>query len=750
MKPVNKKELLADFVFDSHEDEQGIDFVGLARHVWAHKWTILAIAAACYLAATLYAATLTPIYRTSALLKVEQKSQSVIGVESVSTALGQGYLSSAEVVLMKSHRVLSAAIDELKLGYSVTPRYLKYIGKFFADRYDGEGLAEPLFGLEEYAWGGEELEMDYFRLRGALEEHSTAWKLVAGENRQYSLLDSSGEQVLTGRVGERAAADYRDAKIELRVNRLLARPGLVFSINRPSTIASAESLQGKLQVSPEGGSGYRDSGIIRLSMEGPDPQKITDVVNAVARNYVQKNIEDQSKEAEQTLEFIEGQLPDLKAKLDEAQRSLQQSRKGVETVDIEFEMQNALTQFTEYGKEISELELKKEDLRRRFTESNPEVEVITRQIERIKEKRREIEKRLQAVPEREWEFIQKTRDVELATNLYEVLLNKAQELRIAKAGMVGNVQIIDKAGLRPWPVKPDKSRIRQMGLVIGLLLGFAWLYIRHLLHNKVTDPEKIEKETGLHVYAVIPHSSAELDIYTGAIKGRVKRLGETRLLACEKDNDLAVEALRSFRTSMRFAMKTAEDNVIIIGGPSPTIGKSFFASNYAAIAAKEGQRVLLIDADMRKGHLHHYMGKEIKPGLSELIANDVGLEEAVHEVADNLFFVSCGERPPNPAELLGSAGFGNLFTQVQQLYDLVIIDTPPILAVTDASVIAQYGGQLFVLLRSGQHQMSEIKASISVFEKNGVSVTGLLFNDVSLDERGYGYGYGYGYRYDYK
>jgi tyrosine-protein kinase Etk/Wzc len=219
------------------------------------------------------------------------------------------------------------------------------------------------------------------------------------------------------------------------------------------------------------------------------------------------------------------------------------------------------------------------------------------------------------------------------------------------------------------------------------------------------------------------------------------------LLAYEFKDDLSIESIRSFRTSMRFMLKTAKDNIIVISGPSPGIGKSFLSSNYAAVSAIEGNRVILIDADMRKGHIHNVMGTRKKPGLSECISGDIELKDVIHQIKDNLSFISCGEYPPNPAELLASARFRELLEIMKPDYDLIIIDTPPILAVTDASVIAQFGGQLFMLIRYGAHPMSEINAAVSRFERNGVKVAGLLINDVPLrDPATSGYVYSYSYK----
>ena len=749
MRRDQDKLVLTDRFVESNQDNETITFNEILSVLWLHKWAIVGFATAGFLIAAIYASNLTPIFQASALLQINQQSESVIHSDAF-----RGYSDrspvSTEMRLMTSYPVLSKVIDEVEQKYIATPRYLPFVGAAIARLHTGEGVADPLLWMDEYAWGGEILELGYVKVTGEQEQLSSEWRLTTEENQGYSLWGENGEKILSGTVGQAASGNDNKSVIKILVSRLISRPGVSFVLKQVPGVSGIESLAAALSVHSDNDSEYDETGFIRLSMEGPNPEIIVTIVNAVARTYVEQNQVNNSKEVQQKLDFIHEQIPVLKTELDTAQRSLQVFRQYNKTVNLDFETQNALTQLNEYKKEISKLQLKKEDLKRRFTENHPEVIVVSRQIENIQEKSRETEALLHIIPEREWEYIQKTRDVELATDLYVRLLNMAQELRIDRAGVTGNAQITNPATMSSWPIKPNKSKIRMMGFSIGLLLGLTWIAIRRLSHNKVIDPVKLENETGLHVYAMIPHSSTEVDIHSQVINNKMVSDNQPRLLAFEKDTDLAIEVFRSFRTSMRFVMKTAENNVILIAGPSPSVGKSFFSSNYAAVAAKQGQRVLLIDADMRKGHLHNYLAKAISPGLSDLIANDIPLEETVHEVAENFFFITAGERPPNPAELLASPSFQKLFLQLQQHYDLVIVDTPPILAVTDASIIAQYTGHLFLLLRYGKHHMNEIHDAISLLEKSGISVTGLLFNDIEVKAQGIGYGYGYRYDYGYK
>jgi tyrosine-protein kinase Etk/Wzc len=720
-------------------DEDEIDLAVLFANLVGHKWTIAITVAIIFSLASIYAFTATPIYRAVALLEAEQKSEGISGMAGLGELIGEGVSGNKEIVLIQSYKILGETVDRLHLNVLVNPRFFPLIGSRMYHQYTGESLAEPLFGLGGFAWGGEILEVDRFEITGELSTDISSWELLVGDNNAFTLFDEDGDEVLTGRVGEAAVAKQQGSRLNLLVRKIVARPGQSFSLTHIPRNRTIENLKLRLNVVEEG----KDTGMIALSLDGENRKNITEILNAVSAYYVESNVAKHIEDAQQVLDFIDDQLPKLKKNLDAAQRELQSFRQKVGSVDMEFEAQSALSQIVEYEKMIIEMELKREELRRQFNENHPNVAVTDKQIEKMRQKIKHLEGKMHVLPEHEWEFIQRSRDVEVASALYLALLNKGQELRVAKASTVANVRVIDAAQLLSYPVKPRKLLILIVGLFSGVVLGVGWVALRIVMHKGVEDPEIIERETGIPVFANIPHSESEVGILEAITKRNGDESGEAKLLAFENDSDLAMEAMRSFRTNMRFTMKGAESNVIIISGPAPSIGKSFFSANYSAIAAKDGQQVLLIDADMRKGHLHKQMGVPISPGLSELIAGDISMDEAIHEIGKGFHFISCGERPPNSAELVSSEQFQALLEKFKQRADLVIIDTPPILAVADASIIAQYGGLLFLLVRSGQHPMGEILAATSRFQKSGVKVTGILVNDVKSKASSYGYAYEY-------
>jgi tyrosine-protein kinase Etk/Wzc len=318
---------------------------------------------------------------------------------------------------------------------------------------------------------------------------------------------------------------------------------------------------------------------------------------------------------------------------------------------------------------------------------------------------------------------------------------------MVKEGTLGNVRILDEAMSPYKPIKPRKKLILAIGIVLGLFLGAIYTLITHALKRGVEDTDQVEKETGVSVFASIPHSDLQGDIVKQVKRKRDALSAETRILTMREPDGIVAEAFRSLRTALQFASRQADNNVIVFSGPAPGVGKSFVSLNLAAALAEAGKRVLIVDADMRRGHLNRFVGTEQAPGLSELIAGKVTLEQAANVITDKLSIIATGERPPNPSELLMSEGFEQFIEQASTVYDQVIIDTAPILAVTDASIIATHAAQLFLLIRSGQHPMREIQAAIDKFRKSGVNITGAIMNDVQVSTQKGGYGYHYHYNY---
>ena len=722
----------------SNDDE--IDLNALLGTLLDHKWLIVVVTAVFFVLSVAYAILATPVYEANAMVQVEQKVPDLPGLSAITQTLGASSSeATTEIAIITSRSVLGKAVDNLDLNVVVTPHRFPLVGGFIARHYSpdkpGE-VASPWLGLSRDDWGGSEL--DVFQLdvpNGLLGKGLT---LIAGEHGAYTLLDDDDNLLLHGQVGQVA----KGHGVTMQVKALVANPGMRFDVVRNRELATIGDLAQKVSASEQG----KDSGIIGLTYDNADPQLATNVLDQISQAYVRQNVDRNSAQAASSLQFVKEQLPIVREKLEKAQAALNAFQTKAHSVDITLQTKGLLDQIVAVETSIQQLDMQKADMERRFTKDHPAYKALMQQIGQLQAQKAGMEKQVGSLPDTQQELLRLTRDVQVSNTTYTGLLNQAQQLEIARAGTVGNVRIVDAAAVdTTHPVKPRKAIVVIGGTFLGGFLAVAFIFLRQMLNRGVEDPADIE-QLGLPVYASIPQSDKERDI---SLRGTHQHAdGRQHLLAVTDPADLATEALRSLRTSLHFARLEAKNNLLMISGSSPAAGKTFVSANLAAVIAQAGQKVLLIDADMRKGSQHKVLGGRAENGLSELVAGQIELATAIRPVAglESLHFIARGKVPPNPSELLMHSGFTALLKQLMPLYDLIIIDTPPILAVTDAAVIGHHASTSLLVVRFGLNQSREIALAKQRFEQNGVEIKGAIFNAVEKRSAGY---YSYGY-YEYK
>jgi tyrosine-protein kinase Etk/Wzc len=321
-----------------------------------------------------------------------------------------------------------------------------------------------------------------------------------------------------------------------------------------------------------------------------------------------------------------------------------------------------------------------------------------------------------------------TRDIKVKTDLYTALSNTAQQLRLISVGRVSNVRLIDEPIAPEKPIKPNRPLIVALAVVTGLFLGTLIAFTRQAMRGGIDDPAKVERLLRAKVvYASIPHSVNE-----DKLMHKVKNDGVLPLLAQILPEDPAVESLRSFRAALQFSMPHFRNNIVMFAGPTPGVGKSFVTVNFAAVMAASGRRVLLIDADLRNGRLHRYFGLSRDQGLSKAVSGSTPIEDVIHrDVIDNLDFIPTGALPPNRSDFLLHLNFSTVLDTLSAQYDLILIDTPPLLLAADALVIGARAGAVFLLARARVTTDAEITESVKRLNHAGLSPQGVLFNNIS-------------------
>ncbi|MFZ3529100.1 polysaccharide biosynthesis tyrosine autokinase [Vibrio harveyi] len=686
------------------------------------KWFIIGITLLFATIGIAVALLSTPIYKADALIQIEQKSSG--GISAMVGDMGELFAAESsattEIEIIKSRMILGDTVDKFNLTTIATPDYLPFIGK---------GLAR-INGTQDY------ISVSTFEMPRTAQGYKHQLVVTDAEKGSFDLMIED-QIVLSGVVGQTIEMNgYR-----IKVRELVAQNEDSFSIGKISKLDAINRLASQLSISERGAK----TGIVSLSIEGEYPERNQQILNDVVQNYFLQNVRRNSAEAEQSLNFLKDHLPEIKEKLTGSEDVLNRFRQENESIDLNLEAQSTLKVMVALEAQLNELTFKESEISQKFTQDHPAYKSLLDKRQTLLQEKARLNRQVQKLPKTQREVLRMTRDVEVNQQIYIQLLNKVQELNIIKAGTVGNVRIIDSAQSYAIPVKPKKPLIVVLATLLGGMVAVAFVLVKTAFHRGVTSPDEIE-QTGISVYASVPKSVQQLEV---ASKLKRKSNKDLLLLAEENPADLSIEALRGLRTSLHFAMMEAKNNVLMISGPAPSIGKTFVSTNFAAVAAKTGQKVLLVDADMRKGYLQQCFGLAADNGLSDFLSGKISQDMVIKPTkVENLDVITRGQVPPNPSELLMHPRFVEFVEKASQEYDLVIIDTPPVLAVTDPSIVGAIAGTTLMVARFDQTTSKELEVARSRFEQSGVEVKGVILNAIEKKAAS-SYGYGY-YNYAYK
>ncbi|HGK3744829.1 TPA: polysaccharide biosynthesis tyrosine autokinase [Klebsiella pneumoniae] len=705
------------------KDSEDFDIGRLLGEIIDHRKLIISITSLFAFTGLLYILLSTPVYQADALIQVEQKQANAI-LGNLSQILPDSQPQSApEIALLQSRMILGKTVDDLNLQIRVEQEHFPIIGK---------GLSR-LLGQKDGT-----LNIAIFSPVDQTEDIQK-FKLTVEGNGSYDIYGKNVE--LKGKVGETLEKNGFTVKL----SSIQAEPGTTFTVTYVSKLKAISDIQESLTINDQG----KDTGILAISLNGTNPLLIKDIINSISQNYLAQNIARQAAQDAKSLDFLNQQLPKVRSDLDEAENKLNDYRRKNDSVDLSLEAKAVLDQIVNVDNQLNELTFRESEISQLYTKEHPTYKALLEKRKTLQEEKGKLNKRVSAMPETQQEILRLSRDVESGRAVYMQLLNRQQELNISKSSAIGNVRIIDNAVTQPKPVKPKKVITLLASIILGLFVAVGVVLLRVFLRRGIETPEQLE-ELGINVYASIPVSE------TFSLKKTVKKSKRNSysdaeiFLALENPADLAIEAIRGLRTSLHFAMMEARNNILMISGASPNAGKTFVSTNLAAVISQTGKKVLLIDTDMRKGYTHKLFNINNDHGLSDFLSgkNDINKTIKTIDVA-GFDFIPRGIVPPNPAELLMHKRFGELLKWANENYDLVILDTPPILAVTDAAIIGNYSGTTLLVARFELNSPKEIEVSIKRFEQSGVHIKGCILNGmVKKASSYYSYGYShYGYSY---
>lgn len=699
------------------------------------QWKLIALCVILSLiCALLYLRTTPDTYSVDAMVQVEDsKGTSAALLGDLSSMIEQKSPAQAEIEILKSRLVLGEVINHLNLNIRISGTEDSFWNRLMAKHEYDTTYSEKSVLFQD---NRNSFDIRQFDIPQYFQDKNLILSFAEGK---YSLTDEKTEQVVfTAPLNQisQSSSEYGLWKVGVFSQDSF---DATYNIQKQSLPAAMQSLTSNYSVAEKG----KMSGVLGLNYQGEDTQHITQVLNAILAAYSQQNIERRSAETAQTLKFLENQLPELKQQLDVAEREFNRFRQQANTVDVTKESELYLTQSITLETQKIQLEQQVAEASSKYMDEHPMMQQMNAQLAAINKKIAELDGTLKRLPELQRQYLQLFREVEVKQQLYTGLLNSYQQLRIAKAGEIGNVRVVDTAVEPLQPIKPKKLQILILSVFLGGFLGTLLALLRNMLRSGIKDSSQIENELDLPVYATVPRSPVQ----NGYIK-LAKKKKYIPILAVKNSDDIAIESLRSMRTAIHFALSNARNNIVMISGPAPEVGKSFISTNLAAILAQSQKRVLLIDADLRRGYIHKYFNQTPQPGLSEYLNKQVNLNQVIKATdIPGLDLLTRGKSPVNPSELLSTPLFGEMLTQLSSQYDHILIDTSPILAVTDGIIISQHAGVNLLIARYAQTQMKELELTVNRFEQAGVKVNGVILNDIQRSSAGYGYGYNYAYAY---
>ena len=724
------------------EDDDEIDLMALLFAILRGWKIIVFFAVLGLIIGILYGKYVNPTFKSDALIQVEEKSQGVAALGADISELIGSEVSKAqtEAELIRSRMILEPVVNLLHLRIRVSDPNVGTL-----DRIKNSITNTQINKPEGVSLKTKEGEVEVSQFNVSQEYLNRPFTLTRSAT---GFVLSNGFDDFKGQFGRSHQFRGTDGQIQIIVNDLPA-DGYVVNITKQSLQTTTDQINSKLSVVEKG----KQTGIIQLSMTGANQQQTSLILKQIVLSYIDQNQSRGSEETTKTISFMETQIPNLKKKLEDSEAIFNDFRKKYGTIDVSKEAELLLGENSQIDAQLNELKLKKADLTTYYTEEHPLVIQINEQLAVLNARKNEIDDTIAGLPEIQREFLQLSADTAINREIYLTLLKNYEQLKIVKAGQIGFARIIDLPISTYKAIAPKKLQIMILAMLLGAMLGTMLVLLKNMLRDVVKDPERLEAKTGIPVIATIPRSPL------------LTRLGKNknasnRLLAYVDNNSLSYEAVKSLRTSLMFGMPKEgkagqRARVILITGESPGVGKSFISANLTEVFAQLNKKLLVIDADMRMGELHKMFNMDKNNGLAECLLQrsdatqtSSNLSSFIHPTTiDNIDFMPRGEHPRNPASLLANGSFDKLMMELNLHYDYIIIDSPPVLAASDAMILAQHADKVLMVTRYDDSIEGQLVYAVKQMNKANIQVDGIILNDVQqglMSKYSYHYSYAYG------
>lgn len=739
----------------SKEDNDEIDLMALLFAILRGWKVIVFFAVLGLVIGILYSRYVNPTFKSDALIQIEENSKGVAALGAdISELIGSEVSKAqAEAELIRSRMILEPVVNLLHLRIRLSDPNIGALDRIKSNSTDTQ-INKPE-GVSLKTEDGEVKISQFNVSQEYLNQPFTLTRSATG------FVLTNGFDDFKGQIGKAHLFKGTDGQIQIKVDDLPA-DGYSVNITKQYLQTTTDQINSALSVVEKG----KQTGIIQLSMTGANQQQTSLILKQIVLSYIDQNQSRGSEETTKTISFMETQIPTLKKKLEDSEAVFNDFRKKYGTIDVGKEAELLLTENSQIDAQLNELKLKKADLTTYYTEEHPLVVQINEQLAVLNARKNEIDDTIAGLPEIQREFLQLSADTTINREIYLTLLKNYEQLKIVKAGQIGFARIIDLPISTYKVIAPKKLQIMILAMLLGAMLGTMLVLLKNMLRNVVKDPERIEGKTGVPVVATVPRSPLLTRL-------RKNKKAPNRLLAYVDNNSLSYEAIKSLRTNLMFGMPVQgragqRAKVILITGESPGVGKSFISANLTEVFAQLDKKVLIIDADMRLGELHRVFSMSQDNGLADYLSQDVThlskpntqiaevitsqesnkLASFIHPTGiDNIDFMPRGQHPRNPASLLANGSFNHLMAELNLHYDYILIDSPPVLAASDAMILAQHADKVLMVTRYDDSIEGQLVYAVNQMNKANIKVDGIILNDVQqgiMSKYSYHYSYAYG------
>ncbi|MFQ5889663.1 MAG: GumC family protein [Gemmatimonadota bacterium] len=761
------------------EDEFGLE------HLWGilrrQVWFILAAFCLVIGAAAVYTWRQVPVWQASTLIRIEEERSRIGGQAALfPQLLGESQLET-EMRVVATAPILSRVVETLDLNFQVLePADIarRHLFSEFAFERSTRGVTYKVSRLGENRYQLESVGPADFTFRRSFR---------SGDR----LVVPDGFFVLA------PESQLREAGIE---------PPVHLTVRTIEFDVAVSALRNGLTITrPD-----REASLFQLSYQGTDRYLVRNLVNEVAAAFIAQRRSIQKTEARSTVAFLQEQTGQIQTQLEAAENALQEFREEEQVVAPESEAEEQVRRLAEFQAEryrlaaerdalrnllwnirsstgarpdylrlvafptfltnetihnlvrsLTTAEQRRTALRERWTENHPGVVALDLQIEQLEERLGAIGRNylqslddqiassdavltrfgsdLENIPGIEIQYARLERQTLLLANLHSLLQQHLREAEISEAVEDPSVRVVEPAVLPRTPVRPKPKRNFVLSAILGLMLGGGLAYAREHMDKSIHSDDDVYRALGFPVLSRVPH--LPLAGEKSPRRGR---------LVAGRQGSLLAESYRTLRTNVWFFRPGAGNlgaREMLVTSPGARDGKTITAGNLAVTFAQQGRRTLLVDADLRRSCLHQVFAVDRKPGLSEFLGGQIGFEDLVLPTdVENLFLVPAGIGPPNPAELIGSPLMDYVIQRARDSYETIIFDSPPVLAVTDATILGRKLYGVILVVRADCTHRKAAQDALEQLTQVGAQVLGVVVNDAKANGR---YGYRYSYYYDY-